>query len=66
MAGHSALIWRKSTRSSGGNCVEIAVSADTGAVLMRDSRNPDGPVLEFDRAVFGSFLAGLQSDPSSR
>jgi hypothetical protein len=60
MAGRSELFWRKSTRSSSGNCVEIAVSAETGAVLMRDSRNPDGPVLEFEPAVFGAFLADLK------
>jgi hypothetical protein len=39
--------WRKSTRSSGeptGSCVELA--HDLGAV--RDSKNPNGPVLTVD------------------
>jgi hypothetical protein len=37
--------WRKSSYSSteGGNCVEIA--CDQPNVLIRDSKNPDGPVL---------------------
>lgn len=37
--------WRKSTysTSNGGNCVELADAA--GAVAVRDSKDPDGPVL---------------------
>jgi hypothetical protein len=37
--------WRKSSYSSGqgsGNCVEVAAIA--GAVAIRDSKDPDGPV----------------------
>jgi hypothetical protein len=43
----SSAIWRKSTYSgaNGGNCIEIAVAARTVAV--RDSKDPDGPVLAF-------------------
>jgi hypothetical protein len=39
--------WRKSTYSSsnGGNCAEVA--AAPGAILVRDSKNPDGPRLTF-------------------
>jgi hypothetical protein len=40
------MTWRKSSFSGDtGNCVEVAVSA--GAVAVRDSKNPTGPVLEF-------------------
>ncbi|XVQ10516.1 DUF397 domain-containing protein [Spirillospora sp. CA-255316] len=37
--------WRKSSYSgsNGGNCVELAGRA--GAVAVRDSKDPDGPVL---------------------
>ena len=39
--------WRKSSRSNGqGSCVEVANTL--GA--MRDSKNPDGPVLDTDLA----------------
>jgi hypothetical protein len=61
MAERDEFVWRKSTRSSSGNCVEIAVSPDTDAVLMRDSKDPTGPILEFDRAVFGEFIAYLKA-----
>jgi hypothetical protein len=38
--------WRKSSRSgTGANCVELAASA------VRDSKNPDGPVLSVDVAA---------------
>jgi len=41
--------WRKSTRSNGNSfCVEAA--ATTSAVLVRDSKNPDGGMLEFAAA----------------
>ena len=40
--------WRKNSDSgnSGGNCTEVATVP--GAVLVRDSKNPRGPVLAFD------------------
>jgi hypothetical protein len=42
--GLPAPTWRKSSRSGGnGSCVELT---DSGAV--RDSKNPDGPVLRTD------------------
>ncbi|RKS79683.1 uncharacterized protein DUF397 [Actinomadura pelletieri DSM 43383] len=43
--------WRKSTRSAsnGGDCVELADVA--GVVAVRDSKNPDGPVLLLTRAA---------------
>ncbi|WP_149263397.1 DUF397 domain-containing protein [Actinomadura sp. K4S16] len=39
------LRWRKSSYSggSGGECVEVAAGA--GCVLVRDSKDPDGPCL---------------------
>jgi Domain of unknown function (DUF397) len=47
--------WRKSTYSSsnGGNCTEVA--AVPGAVLVRDSKNPDGPHLAFGPDTWRAF-----------
>ncbi|MFD0538174.1 DUF397 domain-containing protein [Actinomadura luteofluorescens] len=39
----SRVVWRKSSRSGGGNCVEIA--CDGGSVLMRDSTDRLSAVL---------------------
>ncbi|RKS79682.1 uncharacterized protein DUF397 [Actinomadura pelletieri DSM 43383] len=43
--------WRKAHRSgeNGGDCVELADVA--GVVAMRDSKDPDGPVLLLTRAA---------------
>ncbi|MES9541388.1 DUF397 domain-containing protein [Actinomadura sp. NPDC000600] len=45
------LPWRKSTHSgsNGGDCVEMADAA--GVVAVRDSKDPDGPVLLVSRAA---------------
>jgi hypothetical protein len=49
--------WRKGSRSNGagGNCVEVAASAD--AFRVRDSKNAAGPTLEFAGPAMEVFLA---------
>jgi hypothetical protein len=53
--------WRRSSRSSasGSNCVEVAGVADVLAV--RDSKDPVGPVLRFERRAWSAFVAGLRA-----
>ncbi|MEU8123672.1 DUF397 domain-containing protein [Spirillospora sp. NPDC049024] len=53
------LIWRKSSRSgsSGGSCVELA--GTKGRVAIRDSKEPEGPVLVVPRAALRAALRGL-------
>ncbi|NUK60242.1 DUF397 domain-containing protein [Streptomyces lunaelactis] len=47
--------WHKSTYSGdeGGECVEVATHPT--AVHVRDSKNPDGPVLTLDPATWTAF-----------
>lgn len=54
--------WRKSTWSGGdgGECVEVAGDLP-GAVAVRDSKNPHGPVLIFAPGEWKSFLGGVKS-----
>ena len=54
------LTWRKSSYSgnSGGNCAEVA--GVPGAVLVRDSKNPDGPRLVLGRSAWEAFAASLR------
>jgi len=52
------LIWWKSARSSTGNCVEIAVKGDH--VYMRNSNDPSGGELTFDREVFRDFIEHIK------
>jgi hypothetical protein len=60
-AAPSIAVWVKSSRSgpTGGNCVEVAALTD-GQVAMRNSRDPDGPVLVFTRAEWDAFLLGAR------
>jgi hypothetical protein len=50
--------WIRSTFSfSNGNCVEVAALAD-GMVGVRDSKQPDGPVLKFTAEEWQAFVEG--------
>ena len=53
-------VWRKSTRSNGnsGNCVEIAMVNDV--VGLRDSKDPQGPVLVSSPSEWAGFVGGLK------
>ena len=50
--------WRKSTHSAnnGTNCVEVAAD---GRVLIRDTTNRDGTVLDVPAAAWSRFTASL-------
>lgn len=52
--------WRRSRFSTGSDatCVEVAVHG--GAVAVRDSKDPDGPVLRFTSAEWRVFLHGVR------
>lgn len=54
--------WRKSSRSgnNGGNCVEVARNLP-GAVALRDSKDPEGPVLVFTLDEWRAFAAGVRA-----
>jgi Domain of unknown function (DUF397) len=49
------IVWRKSTASNTGNCVQVAVV--DRSLLVRDSMHQDGPVLRLSPAAWSSFLA---------
>jgi hypothetical protein len=52
--------WHKSTRSveAGGHCVEVA---ETPMVIgVRDSKDPNGPVLRFGPDAWQAFVAGAK------
>lgn len=52
-------IWRKSSYCNSSACVEVACVTDH--VLIRDSKDPDGPTLRFSLAEWREFLLGLRN-----
>jgi hypothetical protein len=64
VTGTTPLRWRKSRRSSDqGACVEVA-ALPSGAVGVRDSKNPDGPHLTLSRHAFHTLLDQATADAS--
>jgi hypothetical protein len=51
--------WRHSSHCSDSSCLEVAWSG--GDVLVRDSKDPGGPVLRFSRLEWQAFLDGVRS-----
>lgn len=49
--------WKKSTYSGDSSCVEVKSTGT--AFLVRDTKNPDGAVLEFTNQEFMAFVAGV-------
>jgi predicted secreted Zn-dependent protease len=55
-----SLTWRKSRHSGAhSHCVEVAVSPDE-ALMVRDSKDPDGAVLAFTPSQWEEFTAGIK------
>lgn len=54
-------VWKKSNRSNGNggnNCVEVM---DTGTgVRVRDSKDADGPILDYTYDEWNAFVAGAK------
>ncbi|MFI2262981.1 DUF397 domain-containing protein [Streptomyces tubercidicus] len=52
--------WFKSSYSNnGGDCIEVAANI-TGAVPVRDSKDPNGPALTFSANGWSSFVAAVK------
>jgi Domain of unknown function (DUF397) len=56
--------WHKSQRSGGDGCVECAV--EPGVVMIRDSKDPDGPTLAFDHATWRGFVDDVKAGAFDR
>jgi hypothetical protein len=59
--GNAATSWRKSSYSnSGANCVEVARTR-SGQVAVRDSKDPDAPVLSFSPDEWQTFITKIRT-----
>lgn len=52
--------WKKSSFSLDTGCVEV-VQPVVGNVMVRDSKNPDGPVLVFTSHEWAAFVNGVRA-----
>jgi Domain of unknown function (DUF397) len=53
------LAWRKAVRSmNAGDCVEVAPA--NGKIVVRDSKNPGGPALEYSVSAWRGFLGAAR------
>ena len=52
--------WRRASRCGSNACVEVADLG--GSYGLRDSKDPEGPVLTIDRLDFRTFITGVTSD----
>lgn len=59
MTDQSAPAWRRSSLCDSAACVEVTLIGEDIAV--RDSKNPDGPILKFTREEWIAFQAGIRN-----
>ncbi|MGH4022303.1 MAG: DUF397 domain-containing protein [Pseudonocardiaceae bacterium] len=56
----NSVVWRTSSyTASTGNCVEVAPTTAGGTVLVRDTKDREGPVLAVPAAVWRALLADI-------
>jgi Domain of unknown function (DUF397) len=54
-----SLVWRKAQLSTNnGSCIEVASAVDK--IALRDSKDPDGPMLVYMPAEWTAFLDGAK------
>ena len=54
----NGIVWRTSSYTAGsGNCVEVATAA--GTVLVRDTKDREGPVLAVPATAWRAFLTDI-------
>jgi len=64
-AERASLSWLKAQGSTvNGQCVEIASTADK--IAIRDSKDPNGPILVYTSAEFKAFLDGARNGEFDR
>jgi Domain of unknown function (DUF397). len=56
----AGLVWRKSSYSAQESCLQVAAKWEVGHVLIRDSKDPDGPTLRFTHDEWNAFLKGVE------
>lgn len=56
----AAIEWQISSLCAGGDCLAVG-RTPSGHVLVKDTKDPDGPQLRFDASEWRAFLAGVRA-----
>jgi len=56
--------WRRSSRCANGTCLEVAF--DSESVYLRDSKDPDGPVLQFSHSAWRDLVGDIKASDFTR
>jgi Domain of unknown function (DUF397) len=64
MTERSSIAWRRSSRCANNTCVEVALLDDQ--IMVRDAKNPRGPVLRFTPTEWSAFLDGARNGEFDR
>lgn len=55
----STVVWRKSSASGAGGCVEVGFASRS--ILVRDTKDRAGAVLSFSKPTWADFIAAVRS-----
>lgn len=53
------IVWRKSSLSADGNCVEVGTTPQWDLVALRHSQSPAGPIVTFTPEEWAAFVGGV-------
>ena len=56
--GNNSLTWLTALSCESGACVEVAANQNT--ILIRNSRQPDGPLIEYTPEEWHAFVSGVK------
>lgn len=56
------LLWKKSSASRDGACVEVAAAEAEELMLVRDSKNRQGPILVFSMAEWNAVISDVRTN----
>jgi hypothetical protein len=57
--GPRGISWLRASFCGANECIEVA--ADDGAIMIRDSKNPDSGALRYSKAEWLAFVTGIKA-----
>ena len=56
----TAVVWRKSSFSAAGSCIEVAIQNDS--ILIRDTKNRSGGTISASSSAWQEFIQAIQGN----